>query len=59
MAEFWVTAFNDKQEMWGMNPAQSAELTKHLFIENKLKNYQFQELDMDEMRKRFSKVQYM
>ncbi|WP_282144497.1 hypothetical protein [Cellulophaga baltica] len=59
MAEFWVTAFNDKQEMWGMNPAKSAELTKHLFIENRLKNYQFQELDMDEMRKRFSKVQYM
>ncbi|WP_182247140.1 hypothetical protein [Cellulophaga baltica] len=59
MAEFWETAFNDKQEMWGMNPTQSAELTKRLFIENRLKNYQLQESDMDEMRKRFSKVQYM
>lgn len=38
MAEFWETAFNDKQEMWGMNPAKSAELTKNFFIEKSLKN---------------------
>ncbi|WP_255572455.1 hypothetical protein [Cellulophaga sp. HaHa_2_1] len=40
-----------------MNPAQSAELTKRLFIENRLKNYQFQESDMDEMHNRFSKAE--
>ena len=38
MTEFWETAFNDKQEMWGMNPAKSAELTKIFFAEKSLKN---------------------
>lgn len=38
MPEFWETAFNDKQEMWGMNPAKSAELTKNFFVENSVKN---------------------
>tara|TARA_R110002012_G_scaffold309579_2_gene516650 strand:+ start:5258 stop:5365 length:108 start_codon:yes stop_codon:yes gene_type:complete len=33
MDEFWETAFNDKQEMWGMTPAQSAEQTKNFFVE--------------------------
>ncbi|WP_282165998.1 class I SAM-dependent methyltransferase [Cellulophaga baltica] len=38
MTEFWETAFNDKQEMWGMNPAKSAELTKNFFVEKSVKN---------------------
>ncbi|MFH6605176.1 class I SAM-dependent methyltransferase [Maribacter algicola] len=38
MTEFWETAFNDKQEMWGMNPAKSAELTKNFFEEKSVKN---------------------
>jgi SAM-dependent methyltransferase len=38
MAEFWETAFVDKQEMWGINPAKSAELTKTFFVEKSLKN---------------------
>ncbi|MEP0214143.1 MAG: class I SAM-dependent methyltransferase [Cellulophaga sp.] len=38
MAEFWETAFNDKKEMWGMNPAKSAELTKDFFLKKSLKN---------------------
>ncbi|MHA7944905.1 class I SAM-dependent methyltransferase [Formosa sp. 3Alg 14/1] len=37
MTEFWETAFNDKKEMWGMKPAQSAELIKNFFIEKKIK----------------------
>ncbi|MBP0904969.1 class I SAM-dependent methyltransferase [Mariniflexile gromovii] len=38
MTEFWETAFNDKQEMWGMNPAKSAELTTNFFLEKSIKN---------------------
>ncbi|MEP2772455.1 MAG: class I SAM-dependent methyltransferase [Fulvivirga sp.] len=38
MAEFWETAFNDKQEMWGMTPAKSAVMTKNFFLEKSLKN---------------------
>lgn len=38
MAEFWETAFNDKQEMWGMKPAKSAVLTKDFFVENSVKS---------------------
>jgi SAM-dependent methyltransferase len=38
MNEFWETAFNDKQEMWGMTPAQSAEQTKNFFMEKAVKN---------------------
>ncbi|WP_258538893.1 hypothetical protein [Flagellimonas abyssi] len=38
MTEFWETAFRDKQEMWGMEPAKSAELTKTFFVENSVKN---------------------
>ncbi|MDW7691772.1 class I SAM-dependent methyltransferase [Flammeovirgaceae bacterium SG7u.111] len=33
MAEFWETAFNNKKEMWGMKPAQSALLTLDFFVE--------------------------
>ncbi|QCX37362.1 class I SAM-dependent methyltransferase [Aureibaculum algae] len=38
MTEFWETAFNDKQELWGMNPSQSAKFTKNFFVENTIKN---------------------
>ncbi|MDO6675869.1 class I SAM-dependent methyltransferase [Tenacibaculum sp. 1_MG-2023] len=38
MTEFWETAFNDKQEIWGMKPAKSAELTKTFFVENSVKD---------------------
>lgn len=38
MAEFWENAFKDKQEMWGLKPAESAVLTKDFFIEHKVKN---------------------
>lgn len=38
MTEFWESAFNDKQEMWGMSSAKSAELTKIFFVEKSLKN---------------------
>ncbi|MEO9571933.1 MAG: class I SAM-dependent methyltransferase [Polaribacter sp.] len=34
MTEFWETAFNNKQEMWGMQPAKSAELATNFFLEN-------------------------
>lgn len=36
--EFWEAAFNDKQEMWGFKPANSAVLTKDLFVANGIKN---------------------
>lgn len=28
MAEFWESNFIDKQEMWGLEPSESAVLTK-------------------------------
>lgn len=31
--EFWETAFNEKQEMWGLEPAKSAVLTKDFFVQ--------------------------
>lgn len=37
MTEFWEEAFKDKKEMWGLNPAKSAVLTKDFFVENKVK----------------------
>lgn len=36
--EFWEAAFNEKQEMWGFEPAKSAVLTKDFFVEKSLKN---------------------
>lgn len=36
--EFWETAFNEKQEMWGFEPAKSAELTKDFFVAQSVKN---------------------
>lgn len=38
MAEFWETAFTNKQEMWGLQPANSAISTSHFFKETCLKN---------------------
>lgn len=36
--EFWESAFNEKQEMWGFEPAKSAVLTKDLFVRESVKN---------------------
>ena len=36
--EFWESAFNEKREMWGFEPAKSAILVKDLFVENAVKN---------------------
>ncbi|KQC01809.1 bifunctional 2-polyprenyl-6-hydroxyphenol methylase/3-demethylubiquinol 3-O-methyltransferase UbiG [Pedobacter sp. Hv1] len=36
--EFWETAFGEKQEMWGFEPAKSAILTKDFFVQQSLKN---------------------
>lgn len=38
MTEFWETAFIEKQEMWGLTPSKSAEITKNIFVEKSLKN---------------------
>lgn len=35
MQEFWETNFIEKQTMWGFEPANSAILTKDLFLETK------------------------
>lgn len=32
--EFWESAFTEKQEMWGFEPAKSAILTKDFFVQN-------------------------
>lgn len=37
MTEFWEEAFKDKREMWGLEPAKSAVLTKDFFVENHVK----------------------
>ena len=36
--EFWEEAFKGKQEMWGLEPAKSAVVTKDFFIANNVKN---------------------
>lgn len=36
--EFWESAFGEKQEMWGFEPAKSAALTKNFFVEKSVKN---------------------
>lgn len=36
--EFWETAFNEKKEMWGFEPANSALLTRDFFVEKSVKN---------------------
>lgn len=38
MTEFWDEAFKDKQEMWGMEHAKSADLAKDYFVDNGVKN---------------------
>ncbi|WPR70576.1 class I SAM-dependent methyltransferase [Flavobacterium sp. NG2] len=38
MTEFWEQAFQDKQEMWGLEPAKSTVLTKDFFVEHNVKN---------------------
>tara|TARA_R110000868_G_scaffold409016_1_gene693670 strand:+ start:2913 stop:3518 length:606 start_codon:yes stop_codon:yes gene_type:complete len=38
MAEFWEENFTDKREMWGLEPAISAVLTKDFFIEKGIQN---------------------
>ncbi len=38
MAEFWESAFSEKQEMWGFEPAHSAQLTKDFFVSQSVKN---------------------
>lgn len=35
--EFWEAAFIDKQEMWGLEPAHSAVLTRDFFVEKSVK----------------------
>ena len=37
MTEFWEEAFEDKQEMWGLEPAKSALLAVDFFIANNVK----------------------
>lgn len=36
--EFWELAFSDKKEMWGLNPAKSAIITKDFFTQRSIKN---------------------
>lgn len=36
--EFWEVNFIQKQEMWGLEPALSAQLTKDFFVQNSVKN---------------------
>lgn len=36
--EFWESAFNEKGEMWGFEPANSAIVTKDFFLEKSVKN---------------------
>lgn len=38
MTEFWEERFIDKQEMWGLEPAKSAVLTKDYFVKNGVKD---------------------
>jgi SAM-dependent methyltransferase len=38
MAEFWESAFLDKQEMWGFEPAKSAVLARDLFVEHSIQD---------------------
>jgi SAM-dependent methyltransferase len=38
MTEFWEKAFNDKQEMWGFEPAESAVIAKDYFVQHNISN---------------------
>lgn len=37
-SEFWESSFIDKQEMWGLEPSNSAVFTKDFFMEQSIKN---------------------
>ncbi|PTT00227.1 SAM-dependent methyltransferase [Pedobacter sp. HMWF019] len=36
--EFWESAFGEKKEMWGFEPAKSAVLTKDFFVQKSIKS---------------------
>ncbi|MDN5284173.1 MAG: Methyltransferase type 11 [Mucilaginibacter sp.] len=36
--EFWESAFGEKQEMWGLEPSNSAVLTKDFFVDKGVKS---------------------
>lgn len=36
--EFWESSFQEKQEMWGFEPSNSAILTKDFFVQNAINN---------------------
>ncbi|MBT1710149.1 class I SAM-dependent methyltransferase [Fulvivirgaceae bacterium PWU5] len=38
MAEFWETAFSEKHEMWGYEPAKSAVFTAEFFLQKEVRN---------------------
>ncbi|SPF45375.1 conserved hypothetical protein [Candidatus Desulfosporosinus infrequens] len=38
MTEFWESSFIEKQMMWGLEPSDSAVLTKDFFLEKKVKD---------------------
>lgn len=38
MTEFWEASFIEKQTMWGLEPSDSAILTKDFFLEKKVKD---------------------
>ncbi|MDL5514841.1 class I SAM-dependent methyltransferase [Arenibacter sp. M-2] len=38
MTEFWESNFKEKQEMWGLKPAQSALLAKEFFLDKSINN---------------------
>lgn len=38
MPEFWESAFNEKKEMWGFEPAKSALLARDFFIGKAIRN---------------------
>lgn len=37
-SEFWESAFNEKQEMWGFEPSKSAVLAKDFFVHQSVQN---------------------
>jgi SAM-dependent methyltransferase len=37
MSEFWEQAFVEKQEMWGLEPSQSAVIANQYFLDEKIK----------------------
>lgn len=38
MTEFWESSFIENQMMWGFKPSDSANLTKEIFLEKKIKD---------------------